>query len=357
MLALVLALASCPQTGQQVQEPPTTDWNAIDQEIDTLFDELQSPEHALKFGGFLRFSWSYSHDVATAGQNLDTNVFSVNGVRLHLTSEQADWKIHIGLRGETDSGQGFFGDPGGVGTERAFSVLISRELYDELGPLRDGTAGIGRFTPPFLGSAMVQDNRLLFVNRTFNGERWDFYDHGLIGTTRIGPLRGWAAAQNGRFDRAGDAVAYTLRGMWDVVGGGVGYENEGALGAPEGLAVSFGGAAYFDTTDNDASTQALEAHVTIAGLALSGEMVDNGDGLGDLFSWESTASYLIMDDLEIGARYSKYARDDESDMRRFVLNKYLSGHDMKLQLDYTDASSHAPRADVEVIQVGFVVSF
>lgn len=356
MLALALALACIPQSGAPVQDTPK-DWSELDSTISALPATFAPPGSPIEWGGFVKLSWASAEDVATAGTNQDINRFAINNARIYASSSIAGWTVQIGLRGEQDSGNGFFGDVGTVGPERAFEVLVSREVFDELGPLREGQMHLGKFRPPFLGSALVEDNQLLFINRTYNGERWDFFDQGVSADSRLGPLRGWIAMQNGLLDRSGDDVALTVRGMWDVVGGGVGYEHEGALNASEEFALSLGGAAYFDTTDSTASSQALEAHATfLERVFAQAELIDNGDGLGDLYSWEGTLSCLVTQDIEIAVRYGDFEREDDTKLWRFGVNKYFRGHEVKLQLNYTDADSNAPRADVEVLQVGFVVS-
>lgn len=372
MLALVVALACLPQSGAPAQQtPPATptetttttgqeqpqDWSEVDRALEALPARLTVASSPVHWGGFVKLSWAVADDVATAGSKFDINRFAINNARLYVSSSLAGWDVQIGLRGEQDTGNGFFGDVGTVGPERAFEVLVSREVFDELGPLRDGQVHIGRFRAPFLGTGMIEDNQLLFLNRTFNGERWDYFDQGVSGDSRLGPLRGWLAVQNGTLDGVGDDVALTVRGMWDVVGDGVGYVHEGALDAAPGFALSFGGAAYFDTTDNDASSQSLETHMTMAErMYAHAEMVDNGNGLGDLYSWEATFSVLVSKDVEVAARYGDFERADGTKLWRFGVNKYLRGHGVKVQLDYSDADSHAPRADVEVLQVGLVVS-
>lgn len=367
MLALVVALACIPQSGAPAQQPtpeaPATgqeearDWSEVDRSLESLSADLTSASSPIHWGGFVKLSWARADDVATAGTKLDIDRFAINNARLYVSSSLAGWNVQIGLRGEQDSGNGFFGDVGTVGPERAFEVLVSREVFDELGPLRDGEVHIGRFRPPFLGSAMIEDNQLLFLNRTFNGERWDYFDQGVSGDARMGPLRGWIAVQNGTRDFAGDDVALTVRGMWDVVGDGFGYVHEGALDASAQFELCVGGAAYLDTTDNDASSQSLEARMTVAERVFGqAELVDNGDGLGDLYSWEATLSVLVIKDIELAARYGDFERADGTKLWRFGINKYLRGHDVKVQLDYSDADSHAPRADVEVLQLGLVVS-
>jgi hypothetical protein len=232
---------------------------------------------------------------------------------------------------------------------RAFDILLSHEVFE------NWWIRAGQFRAPFLGSALYEDSELIFVDRTYNGEVWDFYDQGAQVEGRWGMLRGWASMQNG-IDDAGNDYAFTGRGMIDVLGDGTGYDHEGALGAPESPQLSLGAAAYYDSNTTNASSQSLEAHFTLDRFCAQAELVDNGNGLGDLYSWGSTASFLVTDTIEIAARYEAFRRNDDTALWRFGFDKYISGHAVKWQADMSTASSHAPRADTTVFQVALVVS-
>jgi hypothetical protein len=213
---------------------------------------------------------------------------------------------------------------------------------------------------PVLSSGLYEGNRLLFDHRTYNGEVVAFpsaLDTGLELIGKLGPLRGWVAAQNG-VDEAGDSTAFTVRGLWDVFGRPACLQNEGALNAPEDPALTIGGAIYFDTLDDNFSTQYLEAAFTLSRMSLQSEFVDNGSGFGgDLYSFGVTGSFLVLPDVEVAARYESASRDDGPYLWRFAANKYFDGHDVKAQLVYTTADSNTRRVNVDLFSLGLVASF
>jgi hypothetical protein len=332
-------------------EEPTVrsgDDDEIERALAQITSANQPLEDDLSLSMFIKVSYAYSSGTALLGGDPISRM-SIDDLHLNIDGEFDHWMIHVGLRGEQDSGFGFFGDAGTLGNVRAFDILLSREFAE------DWFIRAGQFRPPFLGSSQYEDSELIFVNRTFNGEVWDFYDQGAVLQGKWAFLRGWASMQNG-IDNAGNQYAFTARGMIDVLGEGAGYEHEGALGAPPSPQLSIGAAAYYDQTTTNASSQSIEGHFTWNRFCAESELVDNGNGLGDLYSWGTTASFLITDTIEIAARYEAFRRNDDSAMWRFGVDKYIKGHEIKWQAELATATSHAPRADTVVFQLGFVLS-
>jgi hypothetical protein len=303
----------------------------------------------LEIHGYLKSSYLSSHDT-TLYDHTGASGFSFDAARFWFEADVADWRLHLGYRGDSGPGLGFFANIDTPGKVRAIESTAVRELYEDV------WLTIGRFRPPLVTSALLEEDKLLFYNRTFIGTDWDHYFNGAMVHGRYGQVRGWIAAQNGA-DLMGEDVAFTVRGMWDVFGGGAAYEREGAYGAPEDLALSVGAGFYEETSGGDIGAQAAELRMTVSGFYLAGEIVDNGEGLGDLYSWALMGSYLVLDSTEIGICLEDFDRDDSTDLYRVSLTQYVLEGDVLAQIVYANADSNAPLADSEVVLAGFTVSF
>lgn len=324
------------------------EWSALDADIEQIANAGASFSSPLETGGFLKTSWAYSRDTDYLIMS-DTAGFSLDAARVWLESEIAGWTVHVGLRGEHDVGYGFFGDVGRPDDLEMLEILVSREIAD------DTFARAGVFRAPFIASALFEENRLMFVDRTYLGERWDFYQEGVGADGRFGPVRWMASAQNGD-DAGGEEVALTVRGVFDLFAEPANPEHEGAYGAPDEPALSIAGAAYYDTNTRNASAQAIDAFFTAGPFSLQGEVVDNGDGLGDLYSFGLGGSWLFLPNTEAALRYEDFERSDGTNGFRVGVNHYLIGHDVKVQATYASSDSHAPRADVDLFAIALVVS-
>lgn len=360
-LAVSLLLA-VPQSGDREPQPnlgndPTRAVVRRQERVDVLDPNAELPDLAsyvssgwnTEVHGYLRSSYMWSDDVQLYSPD-DLGGFSVDGLRLFLRSEVEDWRFHVALRGEEGPDLGFFGVPNSVGEVRMPEAWAMYEVYDDI------FVRVGKFRTPFVATAMQEENGMLFYNRSFVGTDWERYRTGVQIDGHKGPLRGWFAVQNGA-DGAGEDVSLTMRGMWDVFGGGTNQEYEGARDAPEGLAMSIAGSLYYDTANDNFSSQAIEARMTFLGFYLAGELVDKGNGLGDLYSWAGTASYMLLDDLELAVGFEDFDRDDETDLWRSSISYYLDGNNAKVQLVNAYAKSNAPLAEGNVLILGLTVAF
>jgi hypothetical protein len=303
----------------------------------------------LEIHGYLKSSYLYSEDTTLYAQR-GASGFSFDAARFWFESEVAGWRIHLGYRGEVGGGIGFFAAADEPGVLRAIESTAVRSIYEDV------WFTVGRFRAPLVTSALLEEDKLLFYHRTFIGTEWDRYLNGVMVHGRYGQLRAWIAAQNGS-DQAGEDIGFTARAAWDIFGGGTGYEREGAYGASEDLALTVSAGFYEETQGGDDGAQAAEARMSVAGLYVGGEIVDNGEDLGDLYSWAVMASWLVLPSTEIGGVAEDFDRDDSTDLYRVGLTQYLLEGDALVQVIYANADSNAPLADSEVLIVGFTVSF
>jgi hypothetical protein len=279
---------------------------------------------------------------------------SFDTARLWIEGEFDRWLVHFGWRAERGPGYGFFGIPDQVGEMREHEVWVRTPVFDFL------DFRIGRFKAPVVTSTMIPETGLLLYHRTFIGNDWDSYSTGAALEAHFGPLRGSITAQDGE-DDDGKELAWTARGDLDLVGEGISMLHEGAYGASKKLAVTVGGSIYYDTYTHNRSAQAAEVRMTGGSLfglgpfSLSGEYLDTGDGLGNLFSWGGVASVMLLEDLELAGAIEDFDRDDGTDLWRGSLSYYMNGHDAKLQLIYAQAESNAPVASGDTWMLGLTI--
>ncbi|MCC7014572.1 MAG: hypothetical protein IT454_18570 [Planctomycetes bacterium] len=310
----------------------------------------------------LKTSYMVSPDKDVDGVSYDTARAWINGTI-------ADWRFHFGMRADvgrrlgsgltppdpSGDGLGFFGVPKRLGDARANEVWVQTELVEGLDWLDTLDLRVGRFKPPMMASSMFPETGLLMYSRSFIGNDWDYYQDGVMLRARTKRVRAWLSAQNGA-DRMDQDMGLTARGVVDLFGDGVNYNYEGAYRAEKKLAVSAGGAMHYDTSTSDRSAQGVDVRMTggelfgLGPFSLAAEYVDNGDGLGHLYSYGVMASFMLTDDIECAASFEDFQDFDRvigADLLRGSISYYIAGHDVKLQLAYASADSNAPLVDDE----------
>jgi len=105
------------------------------------------------------------------------------------------------------------------------------------------------------------------------------------------------------------------------------------------------------------SSQALEAYMSWRPVYLTAELVDKGEGLGDLYSWGITGAAMIGDSFSVQARVENFDRDDGTDLYRVGFTHYLEGQDIKWHGEFAQAKSNAPLADLGTLTLGAQFSF
>jgi hypothetical protein len=192
----------------------------------------------------------------------------------------------------------------------------------------------------------------------------------------------YLAGQNGRFDGQGDDYLFTGRVEIDLLGGGVA-DVEGAWGASDETALTAGVAVADEGALDDGLHIGVDAALTTGPFSASAELVDfdNGDDLAtDLFGiaaptiglfggtgdvsnttpWNAAVSYMFTDMYEAAVRYEDADDTDDTTAWSAVVNRYVQGHDIKVQVQYTtidsDASATSP-GDIDFWGVGLSLSF
>lgn len=357
--ALALTLVSVPGLAAD------NEWSSLDQELNNLTSSLSAQNSSgPKVGGWVITSWRNSSDIDVPNTTGGTN---------HLGGFQFD-SLRIEITG--DAGQDY-----GYKVSFDFASGNTATLKDAYGTFKLGDAvsgKLGRYKQPFLRSALVSDNKTLFLERSNLGAIFSARDLGLQFSGSFDTVEWSLTAQNGSDDQ-GNKYRYTGRVTANLMGSGVG-KNEGAYGSggdDTNLMVGIAG------SDDDELDKGLElggeVNLTHGPFALSGEIVDFDKGTSvagvDTFGinhsvipgvlvdvanttpWAATGSYMFTDMYEAAVRYED--TDDANNTTRWTIgvNRYVSGHDIKWTAEYSKVKSDALANDIDLWGFGLAVSF
>jgi hypothetical protein len=212
----------------------------------------------------------------------------------------------------------------------------------------------GKFNAPSLRSADIDDEGLLFIDRSLLGDHFRMFDSG---ASVAGDYEGiaWALGLQNGDDGSGEDHMMFAHVAYHIGAGTGGHD--GSLMAGDDLAgtISVG----YSDMENDGDDAILTADfaATMGPISGSIELADSGDdgiggGLGDGTNPLAIAiGYLFADNMEAAFRHED--RDNTADESRltFGLNYYLHGHNAKWQFNYVDDDAAAD----EIIAVGLTV--
>lgn len=299
--------------------------------------------------GYLRTSYLVADDPSEPN---DPEGFSFDALRLFVDASAGDWHFHTGLRG--DRGQ----DLQPYGVPNSSAILRMPEMWARYDFAEGFHFRVGRFRTPLLSSSLMEENGMVLYHRSYQGRAWerDRYQSGVQVDGQIGDFRGWFAVQNGE-DQIGENLGFTLKGQWDMLGGGTPQQYQGAYGAPEELALTVGGALHYDTLDDNYSAQVLEARLTRGPFYVGYEGIDLGDGLFDNLSSSLIASAMVTDELELAVGYEDVPRPTRGELWRVGATWYIDGRNAKLQATYNTSEIPTPTFDGDAFIVGLTVGF
>ena len=351
-LAIVVA-SSLAYAGSESEE-----WLSLDKELAKLNSSVsQQGGGPLEFDGFLRTSYEMSSDLYEVTSGNDLGGFSIDNVRLNVHGGAGDFGYYVQLEGaglptppsvdeiimvSPPRWAGGFGIGGGVDVLDAYATWSNEQL----------TVTAGQFRPAFFHSSRIEDNNLLFMDRTVIGDTFAFRDQGLMLSGVFDQLAWWIGLQNG-MDTVGNEYSMFGRVEFDAMGEGNDLV-EGAAGAPEETSLTVG-VAYIadDTLGSDYSAFGADAYLTSSGFTFAAEFLREEAGSADATTWDATGGYMFVpDEWEIAARYEDFEGDDLS-IWSAAVNRYMSGHDAKFQLTYSNWDLGP--ADISVVSLGFTV--
>ena len=308
-------------------------------------------ERDVELSGFLRaISGRYENTGELPNEVLSG--MSLANARLAVDARAERLRIYLSLESAGQDGLGWLSKDGEAGE---LEVL---DAYGELGLGRGVSLQVGQFRPPTLFTTLLEDNELLFIDRTFNSLFWQERQGGAQIHLDGGPLQGWVALQDGA-DGDGREMAFTGRCSLRLFGEGEATRREGAYDADLGSTLYLGASWYDDQSAVDASAVSAEAYFTHEWLALSGELVDPGDGLqgGHLF-WSATGAVaLVPETWELAARYEDFRSRSDTFVYRVGLNRYLQGPKTKLQANVVRFEHDGSNNYMTLLELGLVASF
>jgi len=277
---------------------------------------------------------------------------SLANARLSVDARTERLRIYLSLESAGQDGLGWLSKDGQA---EELEVL---DAYGELGLGRGVSVRVGQFRPPTLFTTLLEDNELLFIDRTYNSLFWQDRQSGAQVHLDGGPLQGWVALQDGA-DGDGREMAFTGRCTLRVFGEGEARRREGAYDADLGSTLYLGTSWYDDQSAVDATALSAEAYFTHEWLALSGEIVDPGDGIlgGHLF-WSATGAIaLVPETWELAARYEDFRSRSDTFVYRVGLNRYLQGATTKLQANVVRFEHDGSDNYMTLLELGLVASF
>jgi hypothetical protein len=341
------------------------EWLELDREISSLAAQpgMSPVQGGIDWSALIRVGYAYSDDdvAVDPGTGEDLLGAEFDDIDLGANGQVGDYAWRIS--GDFDGGSDNFGD---LTLEDAY---VTWSCNESIGIL------LGNHKPMSLRSANVAPENLLFQNRTALGSVMDTWDNGLkVHGSFEDMLRYCVSMTNGANGSASDQ-AYCVR-LEYLLGEGAGGA-EGALGAGEDLAAQVGvfWANFDDLSGTDGDDQLLAADFwgTVGPVGFGAEVVSIDEAIvaatdedflagpafvtfdADTTPWDVTGSFLVNEEIEVGARYESTDSDDDTNLITIGVNWYQSGHNAKWQASVTDISSDTDAEEGTIWQVGVVV--
>jgi len=306
----------------------------------------------LELGGFLRSSLESNWENRWPDADRISRGASLDNARLQLDARAGPLEVYVALEGSTDGGRQYLIHNGRGGE---FELL---DAYADLRLLERVTVRAGQFRAPVSFAALLDENELLFLDRTGISQRWVARDTGVALHARGDRLEAWLAVQDGS-DEAAEELAFTARGVLRLFGEGQAPRREGAYDADLGETVYLGLAWHEDRSIPDSRVLLAEAYYSFESFAVAGEFQSPRDGFqsGSDF-WNLTASAMLVPETwELAARYEDFRDRAGARVWRVGLVRYLRGADTKLQLGVARLEHPDSHLDLTSLDLTLVASF
>lgn len=312
------------------------DWAKLDREIEALASNAaQANPDGPSIGGLLRTAFVYlpnqppptSQDLTGVTQ-LYTQLWMEGQV-----GEDYGYKLQLEAKG---------------GTAQVLDAYGTWQTNEHL------RITMGRFRSPLSWESQLGDSDTLFLVRTDMGQLFYQRDDGAMASGALEMFRWNVSTQNGQ-DNLGESQAFTLRAALDLLGGGVGL-HQGAYGAGEETRLSVGAGYYDDqsvASGSDGTIFTGDAQFQLGRLYADAMVSDFGDATTGVFAnrsdstpWSLAASWMIVENQwEVALRYQDTDNIlNETDATAGV-NYYVSGHDVKWQVNLDRIQSDDPKVD------------
>ena len=232
-----------------------------------------------------------------------------------------------------------------TGTPHVFDFHLGTELLGQ-------EALIGRFEVPLTRSAILERERLFFLDRSLVGSTIRHRD-GIQLRGRGERLDWWLAVQEGSTYDIREQLT-TARVAIHLMGGGASESTEGAWGSPGDATLTLAAAFQDDQSRSQARRAAFEAFWAYDRYSASIEVLDNDASVGDSSPWSATATSMLTSDLEAGLRFE----DDETKERMTLgLSKYLGTRSTRWSIEVGQVRSTSPYSPQEFLSMGLSLSF
>ena len=330
---------------------PVNDFNLLERDIALLESHMESSStSAVNLGYLLRSSYASSGDAfyePAPGQDLGG--FRMQDASLWFQGYVGGYEVFL----RADASDATDWPPIGGGQPGALNM---RDAWARA-PLTEGVSlYFGNFRCPVVNSGMLDEGKLLMIDRTRIGQFFDVYQAGAAVVADFDNFHVKLAAQNGG-DGAADELGIVARAEYKVGEGAK--HREGALGA-EGFDATFG-LGYFQDRGmgDDFDAYIVDAYATFDQFSLHAEVVDMGGDLatmtvgnaGDSATpYTATAGFRINDEIEVALRYQDLDDVNETTQIGGGLNYYVAGHAAKWQINVSQYDNSSD--DGVLFQVG-----
>jgi len=304
-LPLLLSTVLPHVTASAPLPPPAADeWSALDQEIAALAEQpqaAQQPLPGIAVNGWIRTRYANSSDVdadPTIAGDQDLGGFNLDSVRLVV-------------RGNAAEGYGFLisFDAGDAAVNDAASDGVGIvDAYATVRPCDCVTITVGRFCSMFLANTCVEERKLLFLDRSFLDEAWDWRDTGVQFSGAVQRFEWWAAIQNG-MDGAADEYALTARASMHVIGDKLCTQEGCPMGVEPSQLLTVGVAWYDDQSMDEGAAWGGDVLFAWNRLSAVAEIVDHQEEMRPGLAINPSTGVLIpMDFSATGPETPGYHR-------------------------------------------------
>jgi Phosphate-selective porin O and P len=365
---------------------PASDWLGLSGELNGLTSTLQDQMGPTTVGGLIRGAVYNTGDFAATGGD-DILGALLDDAKLFAKGSLGDFDWRIMFDFATPGGGAFspFGGPSlpsnytptwlgaAVSGLESDSSANLQEAYGTWNFSEEIGLSFGRFRAHRSFSNTVYSEQLLFQHRTLIGETGYRFDEGVeLHGQYGGPLTWFIAAQNGVDGLTED---FELIGRVEWAFGAGASNGEGAIVAPGGnqTADEFNGAVGATYGDegaaSDGSYYGVDFVGRVSGFFFNAEFFQYDDDwagilgptLGTTFTegpafYSGTVGYLLPDDhWELAARYQDLDDAADTTVLSLGVNYYVTGHNAKWQLNYSDVSSDSSSVEGSLISLGLTL--
>lgn len=276
---------------------------------------------------------------AFVNSETDESGVAISHARLTLSGEPAPlWSYKLALDAAS-------------GEARLADAWASVQFHDH------ANLRMGNFKPAFLRTETVGVAHLLFLDRT-DTARNPLWNERSIGAQLHGVEKefAWAVSSQNPEGGPGEQQKLCASGVIHLAGFGPG-PHEGAFGAEGPLNANVGAAFLEPGEPGSGSAVAVEAFATWEGWYAHAARVHLGEGIGDGDPWDATISRLLAPKWELGLRWQDHDDGQKTRSAGACLNHYISGHDLKWQLEALIQESDDPDEERTRISLGLTVGF